>query len=83
MQIPERIVEVNEEEDGLEQKFCSSSFMSEIFEITLRTLERYAARQNVGRPQRGDSISNTIFIILIFTYHRFIQGLIMTNYIIK
>ena len=41
MQILERIVEVNEEEDGLEQKLSSSSFMSEIFEITLRTLERY------------------------------------------
>ena len=40
MQILKGIVEVNEEEDGLEQKLSSSSFMSEIFEITLRTLER-------------------------------------------
>ena len=45
MQIPERIVEVNEEEDGLEQKCSTSLFMSENFEITLRTLERYAAPQ--------------------------------------
>ena len=83
MQILESIVEVNEEEDGLEQKCSTYSFMSENFEITLRTLERYAAPQSVGRPQRRDSISNTIFIIIVFTYHRFNQGFIMTYYIIK
>ena len=44
MNFGEVIVEVNEEEDGLEWKLSSSLFISEICEITLRPLERLLER---------------------------------------